>query len=96
MLAHHHRPDLQMPHRLSPSPGEPIEALTHFAAEFAEPLFLDSMGDHPGEKVPRQRPRRALPRHLEPERSKVIEVERSDASELGLKSLGGERFRFPP
>jgi hypothetical protein len=31
MLADHHRPDLQMPHRLSPSPGEPIEALTHLA-----------------------------------------------------------------
>jgi hypothetical protein len=29
MLAHHHRPDLQMPHRLSPSLGEPIEALAH-------------------------------------------------------------------
>jgi hypothetical protein len=66
MLAHHHRPDLQMPHRLSPSAGEPIEALTHLAAELAQLLLLDAMGDHPGDEIARQRPGRALPRHLEP------------------------------
>jgi hypothetical protein len=96
MLAHHHRPDLQMPHWLSPSPGEPIEALAHLAAELAEPLLLDAMGEHAGDEIARQCPWRALPCHLEPERPKVIEAERSDVSELGRKSLGGKRFRFPP
>ena len=69
--------------------------LQGIGATMALPL-LDAMGDHAGEEIARQRPRRALPRHLEPERPKVIEAERSDVSELGLKSLGGKRFRFPP
>jgi uncharacterized membrane protein len=36
MLAHHHGPDLQMPHRLSSSLGQPVEQLAHLTTELTE------------------------------------------------------------
>src|SRR5450631_1217575 len=96
MLAHDHRADLQMPHRLGSSPGKPIETLAQLASELAQPLLLNAVGDQAGDEVARQRPWRTLPRRLERQRPELIKVERGDATERGLERFDGGRFRLPP
>src|ERR1700730_8801149 len=43
MLADHDGPDLEMPDRLAPAPGQPIQELAGTGVELAEPLLLELM-----------------------------------------------------
>ncbi len=92
MLADHDGPGLEMPDRLAPAPGQPIQELAHADSKLAEPLLLEFIGDHAREHVARQCRGRVAAGHRPPERPKFVEAEASDAGELGLRPKTASGF----
>ena len=95
MLAHDHGSGFEMPDRLAPALGQPIQELARADSELAEPLLLDVMCDYAGEHVARQCPWRVAAGHRPPERPKFVEAKASDAGQLGFEHLGSRRGRLP-
>jgi hypothetical protein len=95
MLADHDGPDLEMPVRLAPAPGQPIQELACAVSELAEPLLLEAMCDHAREHVGRQCRGRTAAGHRPPERPKFVAAKATDAGQLGFEPLGSRHGRLP-
>src|ERR1700732_5281778 len=74
MLADHDGPDLELPDRLAPAPGQPIPEPGGAGVEVPEPLLLELIGNHAGEHVARQCRGRIAAGHGPPERPKFVEA----------------------
>jgi hypothetical protein len=96
VLAHHHRPDLEMPHLFPFSSGQAIQELACLVAELTDRLLLDAVGEHAGHEVARQSLGRVLSGQPSPERPQFVEAKRVDAIELGIERSGGRRCHRLP